>query len=114
MEAPIGGNKSKKKQANIREQDLAEKLGGVAQPLSGAMRAHKGDVKTDNFLIDSKHTEGDYLNLKKKDFVKISGEANGEGRIPAVHISFADAPIGVSREWVAIPLDTFAELFVNE
>jgi len=77
--------KSLKAKVNEHEKKLAEKLGGRAQPASGAMEAHKGDIKLENFLLDSKETSTNSLIISAKDLTKITIEADGEALIPGKH-----------------------------
>ena len=93
------------------ERESASKLGGRAQPRSGASAAHKGDIKLDNFLIDQKQTTGSSILVHGKDLTKITREADGEGKTPALLLKLESIPKTVSGEWVALPLETFAELF---
>lgn len=101
---------SKKADANEREARLAKQLGGYTQPASGAIRGFKGDIKLDDFLMDSKGTVGEYLNIKTKEFVKITKESLENRKHPAIIFTFEKIAQGVSKDWVAIPVEVFAEL----
>jgi hypothetical protein len=105
-------NKSLKAQVNVHEQELAAKLGGYRQPLSGALEGHKGDIKLDHFLLDSKETSGELLSIGKKDILKITKEAMGERKEPALVLtwnSIKEAP----NEWICIPLEVFKKMLDN-
>ena len=93
------------------EKESAAKLGGRAQPRSGASPMHKGDIKLNDFLIDQKQTTGSSILVHGKDLTKITREADGEGRTPALLLKLESMPKTVSGEWVAIPLEKFAEIF---
>ena len=93
------------------EQKSAEALGGRAQPASGAGSMHKGDIKLEHFLIDKKETRAQSILVHGKDLTKITREADGESKTPALLIQIEGVPQTVSREWVCLPLEKFAELF---
>ncbi len=93
------------------EKESATKLGGRAQPRSGASAAHKGDIKLDDFLIDQKQTTGSSILVHGKDLTKITREAGGEGKTPALLLKLESIPKTVAGEWIVLPLEKFAELF---
>lgn len=96
--------------ANETEKDQAEKLGGKCTPNSGAMDGAKGDYVVGEFLFDSKETATATLRLSTKDFTKVSREAYQAGKTPAISIKLSLLPGTVPHEWVAIPLEKFAEI----
>lgn len=110
--AELGSSKkkSRKGQANEREKDEAKKLGAEKRPVSGALDHMKGDYSLGNILFDSKHTDGNSIIISGKDLTKITREANGEQKIPALVISVGRIPFSVPKEWVLIPLDAFSEM----
>ena len=61
----MGSDPSLKEKVNTHEQELADKLEGRRQPNSGALDQHKGGIKLDNFLLDSKDTESSGLLITK-------------------------------------------------
>ncbi len=78
-----------KKDANKREARQAEALGMTRNPLSGAT-THKGDIRDDMVLIDSKFTYGqEQITIKRKDLEKIDMEAldYNPPRIPVILMS---------------------------
>lgn len=93
--------RSIKAKAIKTERQLAKRLGGRAQPASGAVCGYKGDVKTHDFLIDSKETKHGSYSLTLTDLTKISREADGEGKDPALVIKIQ------SKTWVCIPIEVF-------
>ena len=107
-------SKSRKTKVNDHEQDLADRLGGRRQPASGALPQHKGDIKLDKFLLDSKETEHNSIIVSAEDLTKISREARGEGKHPGLVITIDRVPTTVYNEWVMLPLDVFAEVFEKE
>lgn len=64
-----------KKTADKLEKWLAKDLGGFRVPGSGSIVSFKGDVQTDNYLIDSKHTLNSAIKVVNADFSKIYREA---------------------------------------
>jgi hypothetical protein len=110
IDSPLGGKRrheSQKARVNRHEKEIAEKLGGYAQPASGALDHRKGDVILEHFLLDSKETDGTTLRLDATDFTKITREANDINRIPGLVLKV------LSHEFVAIPIDTFSEMVEN-
>lgn len=106
-----------KKKYNQHEKDLAEKLGGVRQPASGALAHRKGDVVVDDgifsankYLFDSKQTEGASILVLGKDITKICREASDEQKMPGLLLTIENLPNTVPKEWAAIPLEVFSEL----
>ena len=61
---------------NRHEQNLADKLGGHRQPLSGALDHAKGDISLDKILLDSKQSNGTTITVAGRDLTKITKEAN--------------------------------------
>ena len=114
---PLGSskkrNKSYKTEAMEHEKDLAERIGGVAQPGSGAGLRHKGDVKTDDFLFDSKQAHANTIIVAGKDLGKIQHEATQASRIPGLLLKL-NAPAETPDEWVCIPFSAFVELIEKE
>lgn len=103
--------KSLKARTLESEKKSAEALGGRAQPASGAGDAHKGDIKLEQFLIDKKETSAQSILVHGKDLTKITRQADGEAKTPALLLQMEGVPATVSREWVLLPLEKFAELF---
>lgn len=99
-------NKKSKKQ----EKRIANKLNGKRQKGSGAIRHHKGDVKTPDLLLEAKRSDKDSISLKKEWLEKISKEALVSGRVPALAIEFGTADILTAARWIAVPENFFQEL----
>jgi hypothetical protein len=108
--AKVGKQESMKARVNKHEKDIADDLGGYRQPASGALEGMKGDVKLENFLIDSKETETNSLILSSKELTKITREARECGRDPAIVATIHKLPVTVAKEWVLIPMDVFAQM----
>jgi hypothetical protein len=113
---PVGGQLGSKKlnslkaRVNAHEQDLADRLEGVRQPLSGAISGYKGDIKLDHFLLDSKETSADTLGVSRADIVKINREACGERKEPGLVLTWNKMAEGCPKEWVMIPLEVFQRM----
>ena len=113
---PVGGQLGSKKlktlkaRVNAHEQDLADRLEGVRQPLSGAILGSKGDIKLDRFLLDSKETNADTLGVSRTDIVKINREACGERKEPGLVLTWNRMAEGCPKEWVMIPLEVFQKM----
>lgn len=109
----LGSKKSGKAAVNEHEYELAEKLGGRRQPASGALAAHKGDIKTRDFLFDSKETEATAISVFGTDLTKITREARGEGKHPGLVLTIRGVPSTTDSEWACIPLDVFASILAE-
>lgn len=79
-----------KKLSNKHETFIAESLDGKTVIASGALYFAKGDVVTDDYLIECKATEKDYYILKGKILSKIENEALKCNRIPLLAIRVKD------------------------
>lgn len=109
--SPLGrAKKPMKSQVNEHERELADKLGGRRQLASGAFDGHKGDIRLDKFLIDSKETVGGSIIVSGKDLTKITREAEQDARAPGLVLTIAQVPSTVEKEWVLIPLSVFSEM----
>jgi len=78
-----------KRDANKREHEQAERLGMTRCEGSGSWM-HKGDIRDDVVLIDTKFTYGkNQITIKKSDLQKIDMEAMDYNppRIPAIMMS---------------------------
>lgn len=94
------------------EAATVRRLGGRAQPASGAMPGAKADMKVGDFLVENKATEADSVRVMYRWLAKVSGEAQRDGRVPALAVQFT-GPDGVPRRggaWVMVPEATFHEL----
>ena len=93
------------------ETKAASRLGFKTTPASGAATA-KGDMRSDDFLIEAKATEGASLGLRHDWLCKITDEATMVGREPALHVSFVDVHGKPARcgAWVLVREDTFRRI----
>jgi len=54
---------------------------------SGSQKRHKGDLKSQDFLIEQKDTNAKSMSIKKDWLEKISEEARQKNKIPAMAIT---------------------------
>lgn len=104
---------AKKTKAIATEKKLAKRLGGFAQPNSGAFRQYKGDVSLDDFLIDSKQTESNSISITRQMVIKITQEANESNKEPCLVLTFEKLVKTVANQWAVIPLAEFKKLLDN-
>ncbi len=119
----LGSSKPKTGKAaiNQHERDIAETVGGIRQPCSGALDHRKGDVSVegdsimspDRFLLDSKQTIGNTMVLAVKDVTKICREALEVNKEPGLILTFGKHPTIVPEEWALIPLEVFADMLAR-
>lgn len=86
------------------ETAIAKRIGGRRVIGSGCIPSSKGDVSTDNFLTEVKKTSNKAYFLSTRLLTKITREARAVGKKPAFIVVFDHTPLGVSREWVIVPL----------
>ncbi len=84
-----------KKRWQKKEQDDAKEFGGRVTPRSGGFFSFPGDVKTDDFLIDSKTTEKNRFSVTKRMWEKIDIEALKSRRMPLLSVKFGDSNIEI-------------------
>jgi len=75
-----------KKQSLKHEKRLAKKVGGQTTAASGAFWSRKGDVRSDDLLIEHKYTGKKQTTIKSDVLKKIMREAILDGRIPVLGI----------------------------
>lgn len=77
-----------KKTANKLEKEIAKDLGARRVPGSGMLTGWKGDIESEDYLLDSKNTEKKIIQLKAEDLSKITKEARNAGRIGHLVLTF--------------------------
>ena len=94
------------------EANLSRRLGLRQVRGSGSQQGWKGDVIGDLFLIESKSTSNRSLGVKLAWLDKISKEALGRSRTPALAVQFVDEEGQAVRggSWIMVPETTFKEL----
>lgn len=70
-----------RKRSQRQEAQLATQYGGKVQPCSGARPHSKGDVKTENLLIEAKTSNHEGYRLTVATWQKIQDEAALEGKV---------------------------------
>jgi hypothetical protein len=71
----------------MHEKRLAKAVGGSATAASGAFWSRKGDVRSDDLLIEHKWTGKASFTLTAKVLEKVTTEAILDGRTPVLGIS---------------------------
>lgn len=87
-----------------QERSLASNTGGRVVPASGAFWSRKGDVRTDDLLIEAKTTQAASFSVKKVIWEKIRREALLDGRTPVLAVAIQ------GRNLVVLDEEDFLEL----
>jgi hypothetical protein len=74
------------KQSRKHEDRLAKKVGGSRTAASGAFWSRKGDVRSDDLLIEHKFTGKKQTTVKSDVLKKITREAILDGRMPVLGV----------------------------
>jgi hypothetical protein len=93
------------KAGRASEKKLAKSLGGRQTPASGAMQGAKGDIEFTRVLMEAKSTTAASVSIMLDWLAKITAEARGKNKTPALAVSFV-LPNGDARpngEWVLVP-----------
>lgn len=90
-----------------QERSLAKNLGGRTVPASGAFWSRKGDVRSEDLLVEAKTTEKASFSIKKTIWEKIRKEALLDGRIPVLAVQIQ------GRNLVVLDEEDFLELRAN-
>lgn len=102
---------SQKAAVNDHEREIAETLGGVRQPGSGAFGGKKNDVRLDRFLLDSKETIHGEIKVGGAELAKVCHHAAESQLYPGLVLTLKGKLAATTpSEWVAIPLSVFAEM----
>lgn len=91
------------KASQHHEKRLADLLDGSRPAASGAFWSRKGDVRTDEFLIEHKYTSKNSISVTRAVLDKIRSEAILDGRMPvlALHIAGRDYVVLQEDDWLA-------------
>lgn len=89
------------KQSQRHEKRLAKKIDGSRVAASGAFWSRKGDVRSEDYLIEHKYTAAKSYSLKAADLRKIEEQAIMAGRIPVFAISLG------GKDYVVVLEDDF-------
>jgi len=74
------------KESRKHENRLAKRIGGSRNAASGAFWSRKGDVRSDELLIEHKWTGKKQVTIKSEVLKKITREAILDSRIPVLGI----------------------------
>lgn len=96
---------SKKDYQQKEDRDSID-FGGKKTPRSGGFWSAPGDIKSDQFLIDSKLSKHDRFSIPRKMWNKIAKEALMSQRIPILSIEFGKE----KTELVVLDKDDFLML----
>ena len=113
MDNPLLRRLSKGDHGQRAEKKAAKRLGGRQTPGSGSKDHSKGDIVLTQFLVENKTTNGESLSVKLSWLRKISAEAIGRTKEPALAFQFVNGQGQPSADgaWVAIPERLFREVF---
>lgn len=95
------------------EHRAADVFGGKRHRGSGASPFMKSDASSERYQIECKQTEAASLVLKLDWLKKITCEAVGRGRIPALHVRFLRDMPGVDRDWILLPASEVERLLAG-
>ena len=90
------------KQSQKHEKRLAKKIGGKRNAASGALWSRKGDVRSDDLLIEHKWTGKKQFTVKSDVIKKNVREAILEGRMPVfgIHLDGEDYVILLEDDFI--------------
>lgn len=83
------------KDSKNQEKRLAKELGGNRVPASGSFWNMKGDVRTDDFLVEAKITERGSYGVRRDIWEKIRREAILDGRTPVLALEIQGRRLAV-------------------
>jgi hypothetical protein len=92
------------KQSQKHEKRLAKAIGGTRNAGSGSFWSRKGDVRSDDLLIEHKYTGNKQYTLKAVDLEKNVTHAVLESRMPVFGISLNN------KNYVILTEDDFLEM----
>ena len=93
-----------KKQSLKHEKRIAKRVGGKTNAASGAFWSRKGDVRSDDLLIEHKWTGKQQTTIKSEVLKKIIREAILDGRMPVLGIHLD------GENYVILTEDDFIEM----
>jgi len=90
------------KQSQKHEKRLAKRIGGSRNAASGAYWSRKGDVRSDDLLIEHKYTGKKQTTIKSEVLKKIMREAILDGRTPVlgIHLDGEDYVILTEHDFI--------------
>lgn len=92
------------KQSQHHEKRLEKVMGGQRTAASGAFWSRKGDVRTEDLLIEHKYTSKKSISLTSAVLEKIRLEAIMDGRMPvlAFHLEGKDYVVIDENDFIAL------------
>lgn len=89
-----------------QEERVAEELGGRRRPASGSRPGQKGDVAVaeSDLLIECKATKHGGIAVHGTWLRKITMQARGEGKQPAIVLTLEGVGPEVEHDWMLLPL----------
>ena len=90
------------KQSQKHEKRIAKRIGGKRNAASGAYWQRKGDVRSDDLLIEHKYTGKKSFSVKSDVLKKIMREAILDGRTPVlgIHLDGEDYVILTEHDFI--------------
>lgn len=90
------------KQSQKHEKRLAKRIGGKRTAASGAYWSRKGDVRSEDLLIEHKYTGKKQTTIKSEVLKKIMREAILDGRTPVlgIHLDGEDYVILTEHDFI--------------
>lgn len=90
------------KQSRKHENRIAKRIGGKRTAASGAYWSRKGDVRSDDLLIEHKYTGKKQTTIKSDVLKKIMREAILDGRTPVlgIHLDGEDYVILTENDFI--------------
>lgn len=90
------------KQSRKHENRIAKRVGGKRTAASGAYWSRKGDVRSEDLLIEHKYTGKKQTTIKSDVLKKIMREAILDGRIPVlgIHLDGEDYVILTEHDFI--------------
>lgn len=90
------------RQSQAHEKRLAKAIGGSTTAASGAFWSRKGDVRSDDLLIEHKWTGKKTKTIKSEELKKITTEAIMDGRTPVfgIHLDGEDYVILLETDFM--------------
>jgi Holliday junction resolvase len=90
------------KQSQYHEKRLAKAIGGSTTAASGAFWSRKGDVRSDDILIEHKWTGKKTKTIKSEELKKLVNEAIMDGRTPVfgIHLDGEDYVILLETDFL--------------
>lgn len=95
------------------EDEAAKVIGGERHAGSGASPWLKSDASSETYQLECKQTAHASMTIQWGWLEKISMEAAGQGKTPALHVRFLRENPGVSKDWVMLPAAEFERLLAG-